>query len=414
VGGLAAGAVHSTSFYGLHGGNGVGVFLELDAAGAQVAVKGCSHSTQALGSLGAHPTAVPEQTLAQAALLRRPLPDTGHWLLVEYDASDAAAPVLRVYFDDPHKKGPPVLETPLALHKALALDATDAAAVAVHAALTAGDRHSRGVGGAPLPAVKVAVHDWTFSAHKAASHSGTSSTSSTSSSSSSSNASALERSLDVGECWDDLRASYAVAWPLNLVLTADAAEVCGQLFALLWPVKRVCVDLEQLWPHLMEAKYRQLPKANNVWLRPLQTLHGRMLFFVRNLQVYLQVDVVEVQHQTLLASVQAHPGDFDAVRRAHAHFLASILAKSHVGVRPLVDGLKRLLRLGRHFVSLVLSYSNAADIPHAEVAALAERFQTDSTYLFLMLDRTDAKELSARLDFNGWHSATATALTGSI
>jgi len=411
--------LHKTSeraSYGLDGGNGVGVYIEFDATGAHISVKGCSSGlaqpSEGLGSYeGAAPPSASVLTLAQAPLLRRPLPDTGHWLLVEYDlTADATLPMLRVFFDDPHKKAPPVLETSLALHKALTLDSSDAAFISIHAAVTADNRNSdcrieRTT--ALLPAVSAVVHDWTFTAHKT-------STLSPTGSSNSKSATALERSLDVAECWDELVASYAVTWPLSLVLTSDASGVLGKIFTtLLWPVKRVCVDLEHLWPHLMDAKYRQLPKGNEIWLRPLQTLHGRMLFFVRNLQVYLQVDVVEVQHQTLLASVRAHQHDFDAVRRAYAHFLASLLAKSHVNVRPLVDGLKRLLRLCRHFTNLVLSYSNAADIPHAEVAALAERFQTDASYLFLMLDRTDAKELSARLDYNGWHFATAAALTGA-
>ena len=411
-----AGLTCEQSYYGLDNGNGVGVFIEFDATGAHVSLKGCSSSlaqtSEGLESYqGGAPRSASVVTLAQAPLMRRPLPDTGHWLLVEYDATaDATLPVLRVFFDDPHKKAAPVLETSLALHKVLTLDSSDAAFVAIHAAVTADNRNiisrvQRTTG--QLPTLSAIIHDWTFTAHKT-------SAPSPAGSSNSKSASALERSLDVAECWDELVASYTVTWPLNLVHTSDANGVLGKIFTtLLWPVKRVCVDLEHLWAHLMDAKYRQLPKGNEVWLRPLQALHGRMLFFVRNLQVYLQVDVVEVQHQSLLASVRAHQFDFDAVRRAYAQFLASLLAKSHVNVRPLVDGFKRLLRLCRHFTNLVLSYSNAADIPHAEVAALAERFQTDASYLFLMLDRTDAKELSARLDFNGWHFANAAALTGA-
>ena len=76
-----------------------------------------------------------------------------------------------------------------------------------------------------------------------------------------------------------------------------------------------------------------------------------------------------------------------------------------------MDGLRRILRLCRRFAALFGAYSNAADIPHAEVEALAERFRSDAAYLFLVLERTDAKELATRLDYNGWLSATAHALT---
>jgi len=40
----------------------------------------------------------------------------------------------------------------------------------------------------------------------------------------------------------------------------------------------------------------------------------------------------------------------------------------------------------------------------AQVAVLSERFNSDAAYLFLMLERTDAKELATRLDYNGWLS----------
>lgn len=59
--------------------------------------------------------------------------------------------------------------------------------------------------------------------------------------------------------------------------------------------------------------------------------------------------------------------DFDSVRRAHATYLTALLSKSHVHVRPLMDGIKRMLKLCRKFTLLFNAYSNAADIPHDEV-----------------------------------------------
>ena len=125
------------------------------------------------------------------------------------------------------------------------------------------------------------------------------------------------------------------------------------------------------------------------------------------------MDVVESQHAAMVSAMESQKA-FDAVRRAHTQYLAAMLKKSHVSVRPLQDGLRRILRLCRHFSALLLSHAtNAGDIQHTEISPIAERFQSESAYLFLMLERTDAKELATRLDYNGWFTAIAQQLTGT-
>ena len=97
--------------------------------------------------------------------------------------------------------------------------------------------------------------------------------------------SAVDRFLDAQASWDDLTVEYEIDWPLHLILTAEATTVYNKIFSLLWATKRTQINLELCWPILMESRYRRLPANDNVWLRPLQTLHASMLFFVKNLQV---------------------------------------------------------------------------------------------------------------------------------
>ena len=70
--------------------------------------------------------------------------------------------------------------------------------------------------------------------------------------------------------------------------------------------------------------------------------------------------------------------DFDAVRKAHTHYLAALTSKSHLGVRPLMEGLHRLLGLCRRFCAVFLNYSSASDIPHAEVTSISNSFKSDA------------------------------------
>ena len=134
----------------------------------------------------------------------------------------------------------------------------------------------------------------------------------------------------------------------------------------------------------------------------------------------------------MVEAVEAYHDDFEAVRRAHSIYLAAMTTKAHLNVRPLVDGIRRLLALCRNFAALFNSHSNAADIPHSEVkiriqsrhffrlfhawmlqvAALSSRFRSDAGYLFLMLERADAKELATRLDYSGWFSKSTHNCTG--
>jgi len=213
--------------------------------------------------------------------------------------------------------------------------------------------------------MSIAVHDWTFSVRRDVNE--TSPALDAAQADAAPRSNDIERILDISSSWDGLQAAYAFEWPLHLIMCRDSFVSYNRLFSLLWATTRTQVELELAWPILMDGKYRSLPPRDNVWLRPLRSLHGRMLFYVKNIQIYLQVDVVETAHRILVDEVKSKR-DFDSVRRAHSAHLAQMIKKSHVGVRPLMDGLHRLLRLCRHLAVLVTSYTDAiSDIPHSEV-----------------------------------------------
>jgi hypothetical protein len=339
------------SFDGVTGiSNALAVVLELDHTGAHLCLRLSDKNAAAATSSGLPASSRLPNTLDIVQLRERPIAGAPHSLLVEYDASDASAPTLRVYLDDPIKESPPAMTTSIAIHKALTLDvgAGDAAAIKVHAGVSAGAKDSLGgLGGGDsrgrdvaaasfgegggedvgllLPEVSVAVHDWSFAVRSDAhapppeanaatrltnteghrggigaggfggargGRDGLSFISTSSAASSASSVSrvlphksAVDRFLDAQASWDDLTVEYEIDWPLHLILTAEATTVYNKIFSLLWATKRTQINLELCWPILMESRYRRLPANDNVWLRPLQTLHASMLFFVKNLQV---------------------------------------------------------------------------------------------------------------------------------
>ena len=321
------------SFDGVTGvPNSFAVVLELDHAGAHLCLrlsdKNVSSATHPDPSASHHLPTI----LDIVQLPRRPSPNITHSLLVEYDASNVAAPTLRVYLDDPHKQNPPTMSTTVIMHKMLLLDvgAGDAAEVKIHAGVSVGGKDS--VGGMPLsdmaalssvsqneisdllPAVSIIVHEWSFAvrsdtqapppeakaaaglpnvsihgegtagrAHNTRDSDGLSFSSSIKSMSP--HKSAVDRFLDAQASWDELTVEYEISWPLHLILTTEATIVYNKIFSILWATKRTQTYLELCWPILMESRYRRLPQNDNVWLRPLQTLHASMLFFVKNFQV---------------------------------------------------------------------------------------------------------------------------------
>ncbi|CAM9986243.1 unnamed protein product [Hapterophycus canaliculatus] len=78
-------------------------------------------------------------------------------------------------------------------------------------------------------------------------------------------------------------------WPLHLVLTRETMQTYNRLFRLLASVKKASLELERVWPMLMQSRYRGLAKEEKAWLGPLWMLRARMAFFTSNLVFYLQV-----------------------------------------------------------------------------------------------------------------------------
>ena len=135
------------SFDGVTGiSNALAVVLELDHTGAHLCLRLSDKNAAAATSSGLPASSRLPNTLDIVQLRERPIAGAPHSLLVEYDASDASAPTLRVYLDDPIKESPPAMTTSIAIHKALTLDvgAGDAAAIKVHAGVSAGARDSLG------------------------------------------------------------------------------------------------------------------------------------------------------------------------------------------------------------------------------------------------------------------------------
>jgi len=240
----------------------------------------------------------------------------------------------------------------------------------------------------------------------------------------------MNRRLENQNLWMGLQLEYTIDWPLHLILTQEVLQQYNKVFSFLFYVKRVQYELEQIWPQLMQTKYRRKeveeedglsddessqiepsPGSPNARqnLAPLWKLRAWMSFFVQNLQYYLQVDVIEAQYEQLVQSLD-QAKDFNSIRKAHTWYLQIIRTKCYLDMGTVKRSLHRLLQLCMGFCALVNAYEDPHQVPVFKISDLMKEFHEESNLLFVMLERADAKELVMRLDFNGLYSESTRTL----
>ncbi|EQC27097.1 hypothetical protein SDRG_15105 [Saprolegnia diclina VS20] len=115
-----------------------------------------------------------------------------------------------------------------------------------------------------------------------------------------------------------------------------------------------------------------------------------MTFVLHHLLLYFHVSVVEASFETLLATISATT-DFDVVQRAHATFVAGVGKKCFVHATAVMAALDRVLETVGRFVQAP--------------SDLLPTFRDHCRLLFTVLNQTNARELMAQLDFNGYVSS---------
>nr|CAD7267619.1 unnamed protein product [Timema shepardi] len=165
-------------------------------------------------------------------------------------------------------------------------------------------------------------------------------------------------------------------------------------------------------------------------------LRKNLMFFVDNLQYYLQVDVLESQYM-MMQSVINETKDFDLVQKAHSTFLANILSQSFLlmnnpvsekhlsddssnpdvnGMRenPVHRGLALFLSLCEKFCYRVSEWSGPAPLNQEAREELDEMGQQHEYLIKLLMQMLSSlrshpcgaylSQLLLRLDFNRWFS----------
>lgn len=84
-------------------------------------------------------------------------------------------------------------------------------------------------------------------------------------------------------------------------------------------------------------------------------LRNNLLFFINNLQYYLQVDVLESQFATMMTTIN-NCRDFEVVQRAHTLFQANILSQSFLLLEVIFKRIDSDLSINRFTFNFLYMY----------------------------------------------------------
>jgi gamma-tubulin complex component 3 len=146
--------------------------------------------------------------------------------------------------------------------------------------------------------------------------------------------------------WDVFTLEYKIDAPINTVIDSDCIVKYLKLFNFLWQLKRVEVTLTKAWMRLAGARRSLLrvpgksyplfslsrdktyicTELEHEWHR-VRTTMSEMIHFVRQLQAYCNVEVIECSWKALMDFFDKKEGDLDAMIDAHRTYLDRMVKK---------------------------------------------------------------------------------------
>ncbi|XP_017075670.2 gamma-tubulin complex component 4 homolog [Drosophila eugracilis] len=218
---------------------------------------------------------------------------------------------------------------------------------------------------------------------------------------------------------------YTYEWPLNLLFSPKAIERYNKIFRFLLIIRTFQYEIQRVWAkQTWKAKNLPNPLDNKII-----TLRNHLMFFLNNMQYYIQVDVLESQFSILMNVIKSK-ADFEEIQRAHTVFLANVLSQcfllseskeSQMNIsgcqsqNPIYGTLLKLFGICDKFAHMNQTKDPPDDFM-GEIDSLNESFGVQIASLIqLFVDVKSASclgplsQLLLRLDFNHWFSTNHTA-----
>ncbi|KAF5732646.1 Tubulin gamma complex-associated protein isoform 1 [Tripterygium wilfordii] len=225
--------------------------------------------------------------------------------------------------------------------------------------------------------------------------------------------------------WDGIALEYSVDWPLQLFFTQEVLSKYHRMFQYLLRLKRTQMELEKSWASLMHqdhsdfSKHRKDPINSSAALqrrqhfRPMWRVREHMAFLIRNLQFYIQVDVIESQWNALQSRIQdSH--DFTQLVGFHQEYLSALISQSFLDIGSVSRILDSIMQLCLQFCWIIDNQDSSQK--SAELEHITEEFNKKSNSLYTILRSSRLagsqrapflRRFLLRLNFNVFFEATA-------
>ncbi|OVA12707.1 Spc97/Spc98 [Macleaya cordata] len=224
--------------------------------------------------------------------------------------------------------------------------------------------------------------------------------------------------------WDGIALEYSIDWPLQLFFTQEVLSKYRRVFQYLLRLKRTQMELEKSWASVMHQDHTDFAKRRNdrdncsisqqrrQRSRPMWRVREHMAFLIRNLQFYIQVDVIESQWNVLQARVQ-DSDDFTELVGFHQEYLSALISQSFLDIGSVSRILDSIMKLCLQFCWSIESESspNSSELEH-----ITEEFNKKSNSLYTILRSSRLagsqrapflRRFLLRLNFNSFFETTA-------
>ncbi|KAI0092720.1 gamma-tubulin complex DGRIP91/SPC98 component [Irpex rosettiformis] len=161
--------------------------------------------------------------------------------------------------------------------------------------------------------------------------------------------------------WDVFTLEYKVDAPIDTVLDSGAMVKYLKLFNHLWKIKRIESTLSKGWMRIAGGArtFLRLQDLNPDWHKVRITM-GEMIHFIRQMEAYCQLEVIECSWKILLDFVQKKEGDLDALIKAHRAYLDRMVKKVLLS-SPKAGREENMLNQVRELFSIILQFREATD-----------------------------------------------------
>ncbi|KAI5116952.1 hypothetical protein M0805_001926 [Coniferiporia weirii] len=161
--------------------------------------------------------------------------------------------------------------------------------------------------------------------------------------------------------WDVFTLEYKVDAPIDTVLDSETMIRYLRVFSHLWKMKRVEGTLTAGWMRVAGGSrtFLRIPELDIEWHQIRLSL-AEMIHFIRQMQAYCHLEVIECQWKKLMEFIQKKEGGLDALISAHRDYVDAIDKKVLLWY-PKAGKEENLLRQIRELLENILQFRTAMD-----------------------------------------------------